>query len=275
MVGRVLPQLARRSVGPFLFLDHMGPADEGAIVVRPHPHLHLATVTYLVEGQILHRDSIGSHQLITPGAINWMVAGRGIAHSERAPVPQVVPRVHGLQLWVGLPRAHEDAEPSFQHAAADTLPTVEDRGAHVRVLAGAAFGATSPVATMSPLFYVDVRLAAGAEVAVPSGYAERAAYVLDGSVTADGVQVEPRHMAVFSRESSPVLRAERETRLVMLGGDPLDGPRYLWWNFVSSSRERIIAAAEDWRAGRYPKIPGDEIELTPAPAGPHFAKDPP
>ena len=273
-VGRVLPALARRFVGPFLFLDHMGPIDGEGVAVRPHPHLHLATVTYLFEGEILHRDSIGSRQAITPGAINWMTAGRGIAHSERPPEPPRAQRMHGLQIWVGLPRASEDVAPGFQHAPADSLPAIEDRGARVRVLAGSAFGVTSPVTTLSPLFYVDVELHAGAEIAVPIDVTDRAAYVIDGSISVDGGQVDPRHMAVFARGSAPVLRAERGARLVILGGEPLDGPRYMWWNFVSSSRERIVAAAEDWRAGKFPTIPGDDVDLTPAPEGPHFAKDP-
>jgi redox-sensitive bicupin YhaK (pirin superfamily) len=270
-VGRVLPTIARKFIGPFVFLDHMGPVEGVGASVRPHPHLHLATVTYLFDGEIMHRDSVGSQQLIAPGAINWMIAGRGIAHSERSPMPLGPTRMHGLQIWVGLPRAKEDVDPSFQHTPAAAIPTVEDRGAHVRVLAGSAFGAVSPVATLSPLFYVDVRLAPGAEIAVPVEVADRGAYVIDGAVSTGDVRIEARHMAVFSRGSAPVLRAERETRLVLIGGEPLDGPRYIWWNFVSSSRERIVAAAEAWRAGKFPRIPGDDVEHIPAPDGPSFA----
>jgi redox-sensitive bicupin YhaK (pirin superfamily) len=268
-VGRVLPMIARRFVGPFVFLDHMGPIDEAGMSVKPHPHLHLATVTYLFDGEILHRDSVGSKQLITPGAINWMVAGRGIAHSERRPDPDATHRMHGLQIWVGLPRAHEDVAPSFQHAPASTIPVIDDRGMHASVLLGTAFGVTSPVATLSPMFYADVRLAPGSEIAVPES-TDRAAYVIDGAITVDDVTVEARHMAIFTRGAT-VVRAERAARLVLLGGEPLDGPRYMWWNFVSSSKDRIMAAAEDWRAGRFAKIPGDEIEFVPAPDGPRFA----
>ena len=272
-VGRVLPAIARRFVGPFVFLDHMGPVDDLGPGVRPHPHLNLATVTYLIDGRLLHRDSLGTTQVITPGAINWMSAGRGIAHSERPPEPGVAAPLHGLQIWVGLPRAHEDDAPFFQHAPAESLPEVDERGARMRVLLGTAFGATSPVVTRSPMFYADVHLSAGAELALPADHVERAAYVLDGAVTAGGVEIAPRHLAVFARGGTPVVRAERATRLVVLGGEPLDGPRYIWWNFVSSSRERIVAAAEDWRAGRFPRIPGDDVEHVPAPDGPRFASD--
>jgi redox-sensitive bicupin YhaK (pirin superfamily) len=267
-VGRVLPAIARRFVGPFVFLDHMGPIADHAVAVRPHPHLHLATVTYLFEGELVHRDSIGSHQTITPGAINWMVAGRGIAHSERSRVPA---RMHGLQIWVGLPRAHEDTAPAFQHAPVDSLPVLDERGVHARVLLGSAFGVTSPVATLSPMFYVDAHLAAGSELAVPAGHTDRAVYVIDGEVTIDDAVLAPRHMAVLAQNATPVLRAARAARVMLLGGEPLDGPRYMWWNFVSSSRERITAAAEDWRAGRFATIPGDDVEFVPAPDGPRFA----
>ena len=263
IVGRVLPTLARRSVGPFLFLDHMGPTD-AELVVRPHPHLHLATVTYLFDGEIHHRDSLGSDQVIAPGAVNWMVAGRGIAHSERPTVP-AAPHLHGLQIWVGLPRSHEDTEPSFAHTPASALPSVDEHGARIRVVAGAAYGATSPVATMSPLFYVDVQLEAGAEVALPAEHAERAAYIVEGAVTVDGASIGARHMAVFARGGAPALIAEQPTRLVLLGGEPLDGPRYMWWNFVSSSKEKIDAAKEDWKQARFAIVPGDDKEFIPLP----------
>jgi hypothetical protein len=275
-VGRVLPQViahtdagARRFVGPFVFLDHMGPASVAELAVRPHPHMHLATVTYLFDGEIVHRDSLGSLQTITPGAINWMCAGSGIVHSERIAKDGAQHRVHGLQIWVGLPRAAEDSAPVFTHHPADTLPIVTAGGARVRVLGGTAFGVTSPVVLASPLFYADVQLDAGARVEVPAGFAERAAYVIDGNVACGDTAIPPRTMALFTRDPT-VLRAETPSRLVVLGGEPLDGPRYMWWNFVSSSRERIVEAATRWRDGGFPPVPGD-AEHTPAPDGPRFA----
>jgi redox-sensitive bicupin YhaK (pirin superfamily) len=268
----VLPTISRRFIGPFVFLDHMGPADVNELAVRPHPHLHLSTVTYLFEGEIMHRDSVGSKQSISPGAINWMTAGHGIVHSERIARDAANKRVHGLQMWVGLPRAAEETDPTFAHHPAATLPAVEAGGAHIRVLGGTAFGATSPVKIASPLFYADVQLAAGAKLEVPSRFAERGAYVIEGAVTVGDARIEPRHMAVFTAGSQPVLRAEVNSRLVVLGGEPLDGPRFMWWNFVSSSKDRIIEAAQAWRDGKFPKVPGDD-EYTPAPDGPRFATE--
>lgn len=269
-VARVLPAIHRRWVGPYVFLDHMGPEEVGEIAVRPHPHLHLATVTYLFAGEIHHRDSLGFHQVIEPGAINWMNAGRGIVHSERS---QGKRRMHGLQLWVGLPQAAEDSDPDFVHYAADVLPTFSDGGAHARVLVGSAHGVTSPVKTASPMFYVDIRLDDGARVGLPGGYEERAAYVVAGAVTIGSERFEPGQLVIFAREATPTIVGDGPARLVLLGGAPLDGPRYIWWNFVSSSRERIIEAAHAWREGKFPKVPGDEIELIPAPDDdPHFAE---
>lgn len=263
-VRRVLPSIKRRTVGPFVFLDHMGPEDH-LVAVRPHPHIHLATVTYLFDGEIHHRDSLGSHQVIQPGAINWMTAGRGIVHSERG---ERATRTHGLQLWVGLPKAREDSAPAFEHYPASTFETVADGGARLRVLAGSAYGITSPVVTASPVVYVDVELAAGAKLALPSGYAERAVYVVSGSLR----DVGSAKLAVVSADHE--LYADEPTRLVILGGEPLDGPRYMWWNFISSERERVIEAAHAWREGRFPKVPGDEFEFVPAPPqDPRFAQD--
>jgi redox-sensitive bicupin YhaK (pirin superfamily)/predicted CoA-binding protein len=271
-VGRVLPTVGRRFVGPFVFFDHMLPADAGELAVRPHPHIHLGTVTYLFEGEILHRDSLGSKQLITPGAINWMSAGRGIVHSERSPEGGAAMRHHGIQLWVGLPRAQEDSDPTFKHYPAETLPIVGDKSAQMRVLIGNAFDATSPVQTFWPMFYVDVSLAHGARVELPRGYAERAVYVVAGALLADGQRIEPRKMALFAKDATPVLEADGETRLLMLGGEPLDGPRYIWWNFVSSKPDRIIEAAHQWRDDKFPKIADDNREFIPAPDDdPHFA----
>jgi redox-sensitive bicupin YhaK (pirin superfamily) len=266
VVDRVLPAIGRRAIGPFLFLDHMGPTDV-ELSVRPHPHIHLATVTYLFEGGILHRDSLGSKQLITPGAINWMVAGKGIAHSERPPGP-AGDKLHGLQIWVGLPTSLEDSEPSFTHTPAGAMPVVTRAGATIRVLAGTAFGATSPVVTQSPLFYADLALDAGAEVEVDAAYPERAVYVVEGNVAIGDTDVAARHLAVIARGSDFSVRASAAARVVVFGGEPLDGERHMWWNFVSSSRERIAIAADDWRHRRFPRIPDDDTDLIPAPDGP-------
>jgi redox-sensitive bicupin YhaK (pirin superfamily) len=268
-VERLLPAMARRHVGPFVFFDHMGPAEFSAgqgIDVRPHPHIHLATVTYLFDGEIVHRDSIGSLQPIRPGAINWMTAGRGIVHSERTDpeLRKAGSKLHGLQLWVGLPKAAEESAPEFTHYPAASLPEVEDEGVRVRVLAGSAYGATSPVRTLSPLFYVEATIPAGKELPVPTEHEERAAYVIEGVLGCRSERIGASQMVVFAARSTPVLRAESEVRLVMIGGAPLDGERHLWWNFVSSSRERIEQAKRDWKAGRFGPVPG-ETEFIPLP----------
>jgi hypothetical protein len=269
-VARLLPAAARRRVGPFVFFDHMGPAELApgqGIDVRPHPHINLATVTYLFEGEIVHRDSVGSLQPIRVGAINWMTAGRGIVHSERTgpELRKAGSRVHGLQLWVGLPKAHEEVEPEFSHYPADSLPEVEEGGVRVRVLAGKAYGAESPVRTLSPLFYVEARIPAGQELPVTTEHEERAAYIVEGSVRCGAELVQASHMAVFAQRSAPVLRAETDARLVLVGGAPLDGERFLWWNFVASSRERIEQAKRDWKERRFGRIPGDDVEFIPLP----------
>jgi len=268
-VERLLPAMTRRSVGPFVFFDQMGPAQlapGNGIDVRPHPHINLATVTYLFEGEIVHRDSVGSLQPIRPGAINWMTAGRGIVHSERTgpELRKSGSKLHGLQLWVGLPKESEEAAPEFTHYPAASLPELEDEGVRVRVLAGSAYGATSPVRTLSPLFYVEAMIPAGKELPVPTEHEERAVYVVEGVLGCRSERVEASQMAVFAAGSRPVLRAESEVRLVMIGGAPLDGERHLWWNFVSSSRERIEQAKRDWKEGRFPPVPG-EAEFIPLP----------
>ena len=268
-VARVLPAMHRRWVGPFVFLDHMGPEAAGEVTVRPHPHIHLATVTYLFAGEIHHRDSLGSHQVIQPGAINWMNAGRGIVHSERS---QGRMPMHGIQLWVGLPRSHEDSAPAFDHYPAEALPELREAGARVRVLAGSMAGVTSPVKTASPMVYADVHLDAGARVALPRDYAERAVYVVEGAVTAGTERIERGRLAVFAAAAEPTLVADGPARLVLLGGEPLDGPRYIWWNFVSSDPDRIVAAAHAWRAHEFPTIPDDNADRIPAPdEDPKFA----
>lgn len=270
VVGRVLPSPRRRLVGPFLFFDHMGPAQlapEHGLTVRPHPHINLATVTYLFEGEILHHDSLGSKQRITPGAINWMTAGHGISHSERTPPEQVVTgtRLHGLQLWCGLPTAHEETAPAFTHYPAEIIPAVEQDGATIRVLAGSAYGVTSPVQTLSRLFYVDVVAPAAATIAVPD-YPERCAYVVEGSIRVGDDDHGPRTMVVFAPDRAVSIAVAPGTRLVMLGGDPLDGERHIWWNFVSSRPERIDEAKRAWRDGSFAQVAG-EPDIIPLPEG--------
>jgi redox-sensitive bicupin YhaK (pirin superfamily) len=269
-VRRLLPSVARRLVGPFIFFDHMGPAtfEPGhGIDVRPHPHIGLATVTYLFEGEILHRDSLGSHQPIRPGDINWMTAGQGIAHSERTSPERRASgsRINGLQLWVALPIADEQTAPAFHHHPADTLPAIERDGAQIRVLAGTAYGETSPVHTFSSLFYVDVALPAGCTLPIPREHEERAVYVVEGAIGCGAERAEAGRMLVFTPGAEVVLHAETSSRIVLVGGAPIDGERHIFWNFVSSSKERIEQAKRDWNAQRFAKVPGDEIEFTPLP----------
>ena len=268
-VARLLPSKAMRSVGPFVFFDHMGPATFApgtGIDVRPHPHIGLATVTYLFEGEIVHRDNLGFVQPIRPGAINWMTAGRGIAHSERTgdALRESGSRLHGLQLWVALPKAHEETEPAFVHHPAKTLPEVAVDGVLLRVLAGRAYGVTSPVHTLSPLFYVEAKMPEGTTLAVPPEHVERAAFVVEGEVECDGERVVAPRMIVFARGVESSLSAITNAHVMLLGGEPLDGERHLWWNFVSSSRERIEQAKRDWAEDRFAPIPG-ETERMPLP----------
>ncbi|MDE2449908.1 MAG: pirin family protein [Gammaproteobacteria bacterium] len=269
-VGRVLPFAQRRMVGPFIFFDHMGPAAFSpgrGIDVRPHPHIGLATVTYLFEGEIVHRDSLGSDQPIRPGDVNWMTAGRGIVHSERtgAEPRQAGSRLDGLQLWVALPLRHEETEPEFHHHPARDLPAVAVGDARIRVLAGSAYGVTSPVRTFSPLFYIDAAIAAGSELPLPDEHQERAAYVVSGTVECGGQRAERGRMLVFTPDAPATLRAVSDARVALIGGAPIDGERHIFWNFVSSSQARIEQAKRDWREGRFPKVPGDEREFIPLP----------
>ncbi len=269
-VRRLLPSASRRMVGPFIFVDHMGPVHfvpEHGLDVRPHPHINLATVTFLFEGEILHRDSLGSEQLIRPGAVNWMTAGRGIVHSERTPasIRKSGAHLHGMQLWVALPTCDEQTEPSFQHHPASTIPTVERPGVRLRIIAGSAYGEASPVKLMSPLFYVEARLGRGSELSLPDEHRARAAYVVSGAFAVDGKSHGEGRMVVF-REGQPArIRALDQAHVLLLGGAPLDGERHIWWNFVSSSKERIERASSDWRDRRFPKVPGDETEFIPLP----------
>lgn len=268
-VRRLLPAPERRMVGPFIFVDHFGPLSlepDHGMDVRPHPHINLATVTYLFEGEIVHRDSLGVEQPIHPGAVNWMTAGRGIVHSERSPAEarKAGPRMHGLQLWVALPTGQEEVEPTFQHHRADSIPLVERPGARLRVIAGAAYGARSPVQVLSPLFYVEAVLDAGSELALPDEYAGRAVYVIAGAILCDDVR-HGAHAFLVMRPGAARIRAVEPSRVMLLGGAPLDGERHIFWNFVSSRRERIEQAKDQWRAREFPRIPGDDKEFIPLP----------
>src|SRR6267378_3864107 len=261
-VRRVLPSSERRTVGPFVFFDQMGPTVLPAgtgLDVRPHPHIGLATVTYLFDGEILHRDSLGTAQPIRPGEVNWMTAGSGIVHSERTP-PELRTggaRLFGIQTWVGLPKDREEVEPAFTHHPEDALPLLEGDGKRVRVIAGAFHGTRSPVAVFSKTLYADAALAPGARLEIPPEYEDRAIYIAEGRIEIGGDSFEEGRMLVFRSGEPVTATAGGPTRLLLLGGVPLDGPRHLWWNFVSISTERIEQAKADWREGRFPQVPGE------------------
>jgi redox-sensitive bicupin YhaK (pirin superfamily) len=272
-VGRVLPWTQRRMVGPFAFFDHMGPATFPPDVprrtdVRPHPHIGLSTITYLFAGEIVHRDSIGRHQVIRPGEVNWMTAGRGISHSERFDTMRERGGfIEGIQAWVALPAAHEEVDPDFVHFDAKDLPSVDIEDAHVRVIAGSAFALTSPVRTYSPVLYAHVELRAGGRIQVESNYSERAAYIARGRVQIEEALCETTQMIVFAKDSRPVITAIEPATVMLLGGEPV-GPRHIWWNFVSSSSDRINQARADWKAGRFALPVGDDAEFIPLPEDP-------
>ncbi|RST56841.1 pirin family protein [Variovorax sp. MHTC-1] len=277
-VRRLLPAAKRRSVGPFVFFDHFGPATEqpgNEHDVRPHPHIGLATVTYLFEGAMMHRDSLGVVQEIRPGAINWMTAGRGIVHSERKPEHLLDASYvnHGLQLWAALPQAHEEVEPSFSHTAAEQIPALEVQGAAVRVLVGEAFGVRSPVKTFSKTLYLDLALPAGARFELPGLAQEMAVYAVDGNFQLDGELVAQHTMGMLPEGEGGVIEAREAVRIVIIGGEPLDGPRFITWNFVSSRRERILEAGADWAAQRLGHVPG-ETEFIPLPGHPFQVQTP-
>jgi redox-sensitive bicupin YhaK (pirin superfamily) len=277
VVRRSLPAAKQRSVGPFIFFDHFGPVTEQPGVdhdVRPHPHIGLATVTYLFEGAMMHRDSLGTTQLIEPGAINWMTAGRGIVHSERRP-EHLRDRAfvnHGLQLWTALPLAHEEAEPAFSHTPSDAIPQVDAAGAKVRVLVGEAFGARSPVPALSPTVYLDVLLEAAGDFVLPALAAELAVYTVQGDVAVNGERVPEKTMAVLDAGEARI-SAPAGSRFVVIGGDALEVPRLMWWNFVSSRKERIVRAGEDWKAQRMGRVEGDD-EFIPLPPTPFTPPEP-
>lgn len=272
-VGRVLPFVQRRMVGPFVFFDHMGPVDfqpglPRDVDVRPHPHIGLSTITYLFEGEIMHRDSVGSEQPIRPGEVNWMTAGRGITHSERFERARMEGgRMHGIQAWVALPEADEETDPAFTHYGTGDLPAFEEGGVRGRLVAGEAFGAKAGVKTHSPLFYIHWDLAPGARVELPAGEWERAAYVVTGTVEVEGQVFEAGRMVVFGSGHPAVLTASTQSIVIAVGGEPV-GRRFIDWNFVSSSKERIEQAKADWRAGRM-KLPDlDDGEFIPLPEMP-------
>ena len=268
-VRRALPSAERRNVGPFVFFDQMGPAELASgsgIDVRPHPHIGLATVTYLFEGTIVHRDSLGSVQAIEPGAVNWMTAGRGIVHSERSDneLRKRRQKLSGIQIWVALPKQHEEIDPDFTHYAAGSLPQIDGEGKTVRIIAGSLFGKASPVKTLSQLFYADAALDSGASLVLNNDYDERGIYLLEGDVDIHGQRFEPGRLLVFSSGDEITIKAVSAARFVLFGGEPLDSPRHLWWNFVSSSLERIEQAKSDWKSGRFAPVPG-ESEFIPLP----------
>ena len=272
VVRRTLPAASRRSVGPFIFFDHFGPSDERPETlhdVRPHPHIGLATVTYLFEGAIHHRDSVGSDQVIEPGAVNWMSAGRGIVHSERRPdrLKHSVYRNHGLQLWAALPVALEESEPSFTHVAAADIPALQQGGAAVRVLIGEVFGVRSPVPAAGGTVFLDIEMSAGSTLVLPPLAEELAVYPVSEAVTVDSERLPAAEMSVLPAGRGCTLQADAPVRLVVVGGNRLVEHRYLWWNFVSSRKERVAQAARDWAAGAMGEVPGD-MEFIPLPDRP-------
>jgi redox-sensitive bicupin YhaK (pirin superfamily) len=269
-VRRALPSARRQMVGPFIFFDQMGPAEfriGNGIDVRPHPHIGLATVTYLFEGEVLHRDSLGTTASIRPGEVNLMTAGRGIVHSERerSGVRQSPHRLFGIQAWAALPKSHEEDPPSFAHHGADELPTIAGDGAEVRLVIGEACGARSPVAFPHQTLFAEASLARGAVLPLDAGHEERAVYVASGEVAITGIAFGEGRLLTFKPGDRMSITANAPSRLVLLGGDPMDGPRHIWRNFVSSSQERIDRAKADWRAKRYQVVPGDEEEFIPLP----------
>jgi redox-sensitive bicupin YhaK (pirin superfamily) len=268
-VRRLLPAHTVRMVGPFIFFDHMGPADFApgrGVDVRPHPHIGLATVTYLFDGGLMHRDSLGSVQKILPGDVNWMTAGSGIVHSERTDVRdrETGHPLHGIQTWLALPKSHERTAPEFHHHPRDTLPLVERPGVRLRLIAGRAYGERAPVRTFSDMFYLAAEIDAGATFELPPEHAERAVYVVDGEVMAGGHMIDPQHMAVLAPGETVEIAAGSASRVMLLGGEPMDGDRHIYWNFVASDRALIEDARARWRAQQFDPVPG-ETEFIPLP----------
>jgi redox-sensitive bicupin YhaK (pirin superfamily) len=269
-VRRALPSARRQMIGPFIFFDQMGPAEfitGQGIDVRPHPHINLATVTYLFEGEIMHRDSLGTEQPIKPGAVNWMSAGRGIVHSERTAPERKAKgqKLFGIQSWVALPRDAEESAPNFAHHDAHALPVIEDSGKSVRLVVGSAFGKTSPVQTASEMIYADIALEAGAAIPIDATHEERGLYLVSGNVEIAGDRFGPGQLLVLRPGDAISFRAATPARFLLLGGAPMDGPRYIWWNFVSSRKERIEQAKAEWKSGKFDTVPGDAEEFIPLP----------
>jgi redox-sensitive bicupin YhaK (pirin superfamily) len=267
-VRRALPAIQRRMVGPFVFLDQMGPTrlvSGQKLDVRPHPHIGLSTMTYLFEGEVLHRDSLGTVQMIRPGAMNWMTAGNGIVHSERTPDDGHDGQVlSGIQFWVALPKSHEEMPPAFLHLEADDLPTVEGKGISVRIIAGEAFGARSPLDAPHPMICADIVLAKGASFDPSVNYPERALYMAMGEIDLNGTRYSQGQLLVLPGDADANISALSDARLMLLGGEAMDGPRHIWWNFVSSSKDRIEQAKQDWKQRRFPAVPG-ETDFIPLP----------
>jgi hypothetical protein len=268
-VRRVLPARERQRVGPFIFFDHFGPVAFGpgeGMDVRPHPHIGLATVTYLFEGAMVHRDSTGVVQRIEPGAINWMTSGRGIVHSERGDpaLRKSARRMYGIQSWVALPKAHEDAEPAFSHHAAATLPKIRLPGVEMRLIAGDAFGEKSPAPTFSRMFYLAAELEAGAALTLPPEHEERGVYLVQGDVSVSGIALPEKNLAYLPAGEKVEIKAKSQSRVMLLGGEKMDGPRHIWWNFVASSKEKIETAKQRWREQKFAAVPG-ETESIPLP----------
>jgi redox-sensitive bicupin YhaK (pirin superfamily) len=270
-VRRILPFRLKRMVGPFIFMDHAGPviAEPSTLPsmdVLPHPHIGLSTVSYLFGGQVTHRDSLGVEQVIKPGEVNWMTAGRGIAHSERFEDPLVLAggTLEMIQTWVALPEKDEEAAPAFNNYKQEQLPVFTDKGVWMRLIAGSVFGVKNEVRTHSPLFYVHVNVEQHANFTLPTGYSERGVYVAKGSVEVSGITYLPGQMLVFSKGAEPVIHALQTSTLMMMGGEPL-GERFIWWNFVSSRKERIDQAKADWKEGRFILPPNDDKEFVPLP----------
>ncbi len=271
-VGRILPYAKRRMVGPFIFLDEMGPAvfppHESGIDVRPHPHIGLATVTYLMDGEIQHRDNLGFDQIIKPGDVNWMTAGRGIVHSERTEEATKASgqKIHGLQSWIALPEADETTAPAFHHHPKATLPEIDEDGVRMRLIAGDAFGEASPVKTFSPMFYLAVNAPAGGAIPIPTTYEDRAIYIVDGVLDVDGVGYDPGRLIVFRSGANPTLKATTPVTAMLLGGAPL-GERLIWWNLVATRQELIDEAKDDWRQATQSGFQEDRQGLFALPPG--------
>ncbi|MET0531206.1 MAG: pirin family protein [Microvirga sp.] len=272
-VRRALPSAQKQMVGPFIFFDQMGPSEfllGSGIDVRPHPHIGLSTVTYLFDGEIMHRDSLGTELPIRPGELNWMTAGSGIVHSERTPqdLRSTASKLFGIQSWVALSAQDEETTPGFVHYDAGNMPVLDGDGKTVRVIAGSILGASSPVKTSSAMFYADVVLQAGSSVPLDPDYDERAIYTVSGEIEIAGDVFGPAQLLVFRPGDRITIKARSNARFMMLGGEPMDGPRYIWWNFVSSRKDRIEQAKADWKAARFDTVPGDEEEFIPLPEPP-------